>query len=329
MTAPPRISVVVPAYNAADLLPRCLSALADSTVPPYELIVVDDRSTDGTAEIAARHGASVLTTPARGGPGAARNLAASAATGDVLLFVDADVVVAPDTIERFARHFANDRPPAAVFGSYDDDPPEANFMSRYKNLQHHYVHQQASEEASTFWAGCGAVSRAHFERIGGFDASAFDAPAIEDIELGARLKADGQSIRLDREIQVTHLKRWTFASVVRTDVLQRAVPWSRLLLRQDDILADLNLDGGARASAALSWLAVLALLAVPVTPWAVAVTLAALVGVALLNRHFYAFCRRRGGAVFALRVFPMHVFYFLYSAAAFAACWFESRILRR
>ena len=84
---------------------------------------------------------------------AARNLAAETAKGEILVFIDADVVVKPDTIGKVARVSKFIPRFQALFGSYDDEPAEKNFLSQYKNLQHHFVHQNSSPEASTFWSG--------------------------------------------------------------------------------------------------------------------------------------------------------------------------------
>ena len=81
-------------------------------------------------------------------------------------------------------------------------------VSQYRNLLHHFVHQEGNPEASTFWAGCGAVRRAAFDAVAGYDEARFRRPSIEDIELGYRLRRAGYRIRLDRDLQCTHLKRW-------------------------------------------------------------------------------------------------------------------------
>src|SRR5689334_22179878 len=96
----PRVSVVIPAYNAAPTLTLCLQSLAGSEVAPFETFVVDDGSSDDTAEIARRFGATVLTTGGRKGPAHARNLGARAATGEVLFFFDSDVCIRCGTISR-------------------------------------------------------------------------------------------------------------------------------------------------------------------------------------------------------------------------------------
>ena len=109
--------------------------------------------------MARQHGATVITTPGPAGPAKARNVGARAAIGDLLLFVDADVVVEPNTVDVVQSLFAADPKLDAVIGSYDDAPGQTNFVSQYRNLMHHYVHQHASAEATTFWGACGAIRR--------------------------------------------------------------------------------------------------------------------------------------------------------------------------
>ncbi len=151
-----RVSVIVPVYNDACNLRRCLTALA-ARPPGCEVLVVDDGSTDDSSSVAATFGARVLRLEANRGPAAARNHGARHAHGEILFFVDADVVLAPGALERAGATFAAHPGLAAVFGSYDARPHAPGLVSRYRNLLHHYVHQTANPEASTFWAGCGAV----------------------------------------------------------------------------------------------------------------------------------------------------------------------------
>ena len=257
----PSITLVIPVYNAESHLGKCLERVALSTAQPDEIIVVDDGSSDGSAAVAEAAGARVLRTPERSGPAHARNLGAAESSSDVIFFIDSDVLVRVDTIGRVRDNFARDAELDALIGSYDDSPDSPDFLSQYKNLMHHFVHQHGHREACTFWSGCGAIRREVFQEHGGFDES-YQRPAIEDIELGYRLTMAECKVMLDPEIQVKHLKRWTFWGLVKTDVLDRGIPWTELILRDRHMPNDLNVQLSQRVSVALSFvLCALALVA--------------------------------------------------------------------
>jgi GT2 family glycosyltransferase len=322
------LSVVVPVRDGGARLEQCLDALLASDSEPFELLVVDDGSTDGGASAAAcrARGVEVVELMRNFGPAAARNRGAERARGSVLLFVDADVVVRPDTLSRVAALFRGRPEVAAVFGSYDDEPAATNFVSQYKNLQHHFTHQQASEQAETFWAGCGAVRRAAFEAVGGFDERRYTKPSVEDIELGLRLRGAGYRIALDKGLRVKHLKRWTLSSLLRADIFDRALPWSRLILNGGGgMINDLNLRVRERACAALVGLAAALLVLACFFSAPVAALLAGAAGVALasvliLNLRLFRFFLARRGAAFAAASFVMLLLYYFYSGAVFALC---------
>src|SRR5262249_51900718 len=130
----PRVSVIIPVYNGGESFRRCLGNLVAAMPPPYEIIVVADGVTDGSDQLARSFGLEVLNLPQQSGPATARNAGARAASGDVLFFLDADVVAPVDVISSVSAVFQTDSELAALFGSYDDAPGEANFLSQYKNL---------------------------------------------------------------------------------------------------------------------------------------------------------------------------------------------------
>ncbi len=322
MDKQPFISVIVPVFNGEKFLPSCLGALASQSYKAYELIVVDDCSTDASAAIGREKGARVVGMPRQSGPAGARNLAAHEAKGEILLFVDADVVVKFDTVERVAADFENPQI-AAVFGSYDDEPAETNFISQYKNLFHRFVHQRSSSEAETFWAGCGAVRREIFLAENGFNAERYPRPAIEDIELGYRLRAKGYRILLDKQLHAKHLKRWTLQSMLHADIFCRAIPWSTLILENQNMVNDLNLQTSDRISAGLLGLSLTILPFSIIKPQLLLLVVALLAIILLLNHKLYRFFFQRKGLWFAIRAFPLHLLYYLYSAVTFVLCWFR------
>ncbi len=250
---PCTISIVIPVYNSADQLRSCLEHLRDSTFTDFETIVVNDGSTDASAAVAQEFGATVIATGRRSGPAYARNLGASKATGDILFFIDADVCVYPHTVARVHANFRQDPELSAVIGSYDDLPESQDFLSLYRNLMHCYVHHQSRRDACTFWSGCGAMRKSVFQEYSGFDES-YDRPAIEDIELGYRMRRDGRKMMLDTGILVKHLKRWSFFNLVKTDIMDRGIPWTELILRDRFLPNDLNLQLSQRVSVALVFL---------------------------------------------------------------------------
>jgi len=312
------ISIIIPVYNDTPGLSECLGTLQSRPFPGSEIIVVDDGSMEDPSSVAGKMGARFLRMSQNSGPAAARNHGARQARGEILFFVDADVLVSPKAIAQVVDVFKKNPDVAAVFGSYDASPRDGGVVSQYYNLRHHFVHQNGNTEASTFWAGCGAIRRSVFEAVSGFDEKRFPRSTIEDIELGYRVRKAGHRILLDKSLQATHLKRWTLGSLLRTDIFCRAVPWTRLILKSRNLPNDLNLKGGQRASAGLVVLALIFLPLGAIHLYWLGLSAAALLGVVFLNRDLYAFFFRKRGLLFALACIPLHLLYYLYSVLSYA-----------
>ena len=260
----------------------------------------------------------------------------------LLVFVDADVSVHPDTLGRLLEPF-DDPAVAATFGSYDAEPSHPALVSRYRNLLHHHTHQHASREAWTFWSGLGAVRADIFRGLGGFD-EAMAGVSVEDIELGLRIHRAGRRIVLVPGAMATHHKRWTLRGMVKTDVYQRAVPWTRLLRRMGDVPADMNVDRKSRVSAVLAGVVVWGLCAViisamqalvPTVPrfvpaigsaMGLLMILPCAATLLVMHRSFYATLYRNGGVPLLVVGVPLHWFYFLYSAATFVIVNLHDRL---
>ncbi len=314
---PDRISIIVPVLNGGTAFRQCLDGLCAAQPAPWEIIVVDDGSTDDSVKQAHARNLQVLWTEhARSGPAVARNSGAARARGEILFFLDADVVIHPDAVARVAAAF-EDENVSAIFGSYDDSPAADTFISQYKNLSHHYVHQTSRGEATSFWAGCGAIRKNIFEQMGGF-AAAYARPSIEDIELGYRLRRAGYRIQLVKGLQVKHLKKWTLASLLKTDIFDRALPWAELIVRERALPRDLNLQTSHRISAVLCFLLLLALASLALSPLFALVVITIILALVTLNFDLYRFFFLKRGLLFTLAAIPLHWLYYLYSSAAFA-----------
>ena len=287
----PSLSVVVPATDAPATLGDCIRAIEAAAEKPDELIVVDRP-----------HGV---------GPAAARNLGAGRANGDVVVFVDSDVLVHRDAFQRIRSAFAADSMLTALFGSYDDDPRADGVVSGFRNLLHHHVHQAAAGPATTFWAGLGAVRREDLLAVGGFDERSFPRPSVEDIDLGMRLSDRGGRIVLDPKLRGKHLKRWTLAEMIGTDFGARGVPWVSLLLRRRSSSTALNLGWRHRATATASigLLAASARRGLPLSAGLVML-------IVFLNRSFYRLVFRRRGAAAAVAAVPLHILHHVIGVVA-------------
>ncbi|MDQ8167705.1 MAG: glycosyltransferase family 2 protein [Gemmatimonadota bacterium] len=127
----PTVTVLVPTYNRRLLLSRCLDSLLTQTHPPAQIVVVDDCSTDDTAEYLASLGGRVqaLRPPRQGGKAAALNFALPSVVGDVLWVFDDDDVAYPASVGRIAAAFAAHPSASFVFGAKDvaDGLPDGSF----------------------------------------------------------------------------------------------------------------------------------------------------------------------------------------------------------
>lgn len=314
----PLISVVIPCNDGPAFLEHCLAAIAASDFTDAEYFVVDDGSVEDLSPAIQSCGLPVqmIRMGVPSGPAAARNAGALRASGSILVFLDADVCVHPDTLSRIAASFAHTPGLGALMGSYDEHPSDPGFHSRFRNLLHTYTHQTGQREACTFWTGCGAIYRDLFLQYGGFDAK---PGMIDDVEMGRRLTANGVRIELSPEIQVQHRKRWTCWSWIVTDFWLRGVPWTLLILEERSMPNVLNLNYRNRASVALVWLTLFAA-AVSIRhtePYVIPMILVA--AILWLNRRFYRFLHRCQGFQFALASSAAHLLHLFVCGASFLA----------
>lgn len=304
-------AVIVPVATAAPMLRRTLPTLvAAAQAIGGELVVVDDASADeSVAEAAAVADKLVRIRGAERGPAYARNRGVEVTEGDVLVFADADVLATGPILTELVSTLARDRGISAVFGSYADGPPGAGFITRYRNILSHELHEQMAGDVEIFWAACGAMRRDAFRAVGGFDEWRFTEAEVESVELGHRLRAQGHRIVLRAELQVTHLRPSSLASLVLDDLRQFVVPLYRVA--RDGGLP--HVEFPVRIEKRASFLVLLgvlcALVALAKAPFvsiwwtaAVAFPLAA----AVMRWPLYAYFARHAGLGFAIAAIPLH-----------------------
>jgi glycosyltransferase involved in cell wall biosynthesis len=198
----PKYSVVIPAYNSGETIARCInSILRQGSAPDAELIVVDDASSDNTVSVAKALGAKVIGMPARGGPSKARNAGAKAASGDILIFVDSDVLFFEDTFLKIKALLKEDRGLCAFSCNLDPQCEMKDAPSRYKHLYMCYSLIKQPTPCVWVFTSTFVIKKVSFENVGGFNEN---LSAQEDELLGRELLKKGCRITFAKDIPVRH-----------------------------------------------------------------------------------------------------------------------------
>jgi glycosyltransferase involved in cell wall biosynthesis len=219
MTAP-FISVIIPVKNAGAVFKECLVSVTSNHETDFEVIVVDDHSTDNSGELARQYACQVITLPRSFGPSRARNIGAQAAKGEILLFIDSDIIVSPDTLRK-VRLIFQDRNIIAIVGVLSDEIRYKNFCSQYKNLWMRYTYIRMPETVSLFYTSGAAIRREIFLKSGGFDTN-YTRPSVEDTDFAQKLDLMGYKAHLRRDIELEHVKYYSIFEIYKTDFYRAA-----------------------------------------------------------------------------------------------------------
>jgi len=230
-TGLPFISVIIPAHNPGSSLLVCLDPFTRIPDLEFEVIVVDDASPSPVElpEFAFNWG-RVVRLSNNLGPAGARNEGAAAARGEILLFIDTDVVIGDDCLEIIGRFYrGDDKQNWGLTGIQSASMEFDNFCSQYKNLWLRYSFLQSPEDSALFYTSIAAVPRDLFHRLNGFDLK-YTTPSLEDTDFGNRIWEGGGKVRIDRGLEVSHNKYYSFYGLQKND-FKRAADETRTWLR--------------------------------------------------------------------------------------------------
>lgn len=262
------ISVIIPVRNSAEDIERLLDGVARTSLADYEVIVADDASTDDTAQRAARRGARVVALSENRGPGPARNAAAAVARGEILVFLDSDVVLHHDrdVLADMARAFDEDEALDCVISISDVRPTIENAVAYNSSVYHAYYMERflAGDDARSgrlmfFTTRLGAIRARRFREAGGFH-EGLGYLMNEDGEFGTRCYHLGFRTRIDRRLAHHHRYPTRFGRFARGYFLNAL--GQALVDRRFDTSADESVSGAEKGRRLLA----MALWAAPFAP---------------------------------------------------------------
>lgn len=206
-----KFSIVVPVHNAQDTLKSCLDAIFLSENKDFEVIVVDDGSTDESGLIARGYSCKLITLKESKGTAYSRNIGKENTQGEILVFIDSDVVMKRDTLKLLGETFGENQDVVAVTGILSKECPYENFFTQYKNLYMHYIFKKCPKFIDFLYGSLSAIKRDYFLRFNE------NFKITDDTELGQRYKELNRKILLNPELEVIHHKRYNFKNIVEND----------------------------------------------------------------------------------------------------------------
>lgn len=256
----PEYSVIVPAYQAAGEIARCVQALDRQSIPRerYEIIVVDDGSTDGTADAARAAGADRVLRIPHAGPSAARNAGLEAARGEIVLFTDADCEPSPRWVERMVAPFSD---PEVMGSKGTYRTRQRSLIARLVQREYEIRYERMARAARIDFIDtyAAAYRRKLLLQAGGFD-PAFPIPSAEDIDLSFRLAQAGHRLVFVPEAWVWHThpdRLWTYLMRKGRYGFWRALLYLR---HPEKVSGDAHTDPGLKVQFALLALSILCLI---------------------------------------------------------------------
>ena len=228
-----RISVIVPAYNSAGTIGKCLEALFSSPCDDFEVIVVDDCSSDGSHEIVRQFPCKLIRLEERSGAARARNIGAQNSCGKVLFFIDSDCVVQENTLSVLERTF-DAAEEVVLGGSYTMVPFDDRFFSTFQSVFIHYS-ETKRKDPDYVASHAMAIGKDLFEKSGGFPEDFM--PIIEDVEFSHRLRRAGTILRMEPAMLVRHIFNFTLSKSLR-NAFRKSKYWTAYSLKNRDLLND-------------------------------------------------------------------------------------------
>ncbi len=229
------ISVIIPCKNAAKTVDICLTAVYSSGYKNYEVVVVDDHSQDNSVELISRFPCKLIRLNGRSGASAARNAGARNSRGDVLFFIDADCVLAEDSLLVAERTLKEKGENTIAGGTYTKKPYDNGFFSSFQSVFINYSETKNSDNPDYIAAHAMVIDAGTFRKSGGFPEDFL--PILEDVEFSHRLKRAGYRLYMNPGLQVRHIFNFSLWKSLR-NAARKARYWIMYSIMNRDLHRD-------------------------------------------------------------------------------------------
>jgi glycosyltransferase involved in cell wall biosynthesis len=280
-------------------MPDLLDSLFKQAVDDMEVLIVDDCSTDNTVEIVQKYPVRVVRMEKNGGPARARNKGVEEAAGDIIFFLDSDVIVLDGTVQEVKDYFDKNPHANCVIGLCATEPLNKGFVPKYMAM-FEYIHllDIPGSSVSVFAPRCGAIKKELFQRVGGYDES-YKGADVEDFELARRI------IKEDRiYVNPKMLVRHQFVNNIQEAVknyFKRAVMWIHLFIKNKKF-DNAGPTAPSNGIAALcSFFSLLSLMVLPCVPSAKYAFISLLLMFLFANVRWWNFMRKEAGLLFSIK----------------------------
>ena len=227
------ISVVIPNYNGSKTIGKCLKAVLSSKYDSFEVIVVDDASSDSSVDIISKFPCRLIRLDKHAGASRTRNIGAEESSGEIIFFIDADCIVSEDTLS-LVHEAITAQKGTVIGGSYTPLPYDSNFFSVFQSVFINYF-ELKRKEPDYIATHSMAIEKSIFEKNGGFPEKFL--PIIEDVEFSHRLRRSGYKLLMAPDILVRHMFNFTLGKSLR-NAFRKSLYWVMYSLGNRDVFKD-------------------------------------------------------------------------------------------
>jgi len=230
-----KVSIIIPNHNAEATIGECLKAAFASNYNDFEVIVVDDFSSDNSLELIKQFPCKFIQLTDHSGASVARNVGVQHSSGEILFFTDADCLLKEDDLTIAVETFLSAGSNVIVGGTYTTQPVDDTFFSRFQSIFIHYSESRNTENPDYLATHAMIISTLDFKISGGFAENYL--PILEDVEFSHRMRRKGYRLKLNPMIQVRHIFGYALKESMK-NAFRKSMYWTIYSIKNKDLFKD-------------------------------------------------------------------------------------------